>query len=140
VDRHAPDATLSNAVTPPPNSEQSGISEALRKAVEATFSATAGSAGETRERAAELLDEVARRGRDARAEVARRGQEAREEVYKRGQVARDEVARRGQDAREEVARRSQEAREEVVARVETELHSISERLAKLEAAIRGDKG
>ena len=116
-------------MTPPPTSDQSGISEALRKAVEATFSATAGSAGETRERAGELLDEVTRRGRDARAEVVRRGQEAREEVAKRGQVARDEVARR-----------SQEAREEVVARVEAELHTISERLAKLEAAIRGDKG
>jgi polyhydroxyalkanoate synthesis regulator phasin len=115
-------------VTPPPNSEQSGISEALRKAVEATFSATAGSAQETRERASELLDEAVRRGRGARDEVLRRGQEAREEV-----------ARRGRDAREEVTKRGQEARDQVGTRVETELRSISERLAKLEAALR-DRG
>jgi len=116
-------------VTPPPDQEQSGISEALRKAVEATFSATAGSAGETRDRAAELLDEVARRGRDAREEVAKRGNEAREDL-----------AKRSQGARQQVARHSQLAREEVTSRVEDELHSINERLAKLEAAIRGDRG
>ncbi|MGH2922918.1 MAG: hypothetical protein ACRDKH_02675 [Solirubrobacterales bacterium] len=114
---------------PPPNPEQSGLSEALRKAVESTFSATAGSATDSRERAAELLDEAVRRGRDARDEVVRRGQEAREEV-----------ARRGQEAREQVVRRGQEARDELGSRVETELRSISDRLAKLEAAIRRDRG
>jgi hypothetical protein len=41
-------------------------SEALRKAVERTFEATAGSASSTRDRAVELLDEVAKRGRDVR--------------------------------------------------------------------------
>ena len=39
-------------------------SEALRSAIERTFEATAGSAASTRDRAVELLDEVARRGRD----------------------------------------------------------------------------
>ena len=39
-------------------------SEALRSAIERTIEATAGSAASTRDRAVELLDEVARRGRD----------------------------------------------------------------------------
>jgi hypothetical protein len=39
-------------------------SEALRSAIERTFEATAGSATSTRDRAVELLDEVAKRGRD----------------------------------------------------------------------------
>jgi hypothetical protein len=41
-------------------------SEALRSAIERTFEATAGSAASTRDRARELLDEVANRGRDVR--------------------------------------------------------------------------
>jgi pyrimidine operon attenuation protein/uracil phosphoribosyltransferase len=41
-------------------------SEALRSAIERTFEATAGSAASTRDRAVELLDEVAKRGRDVR--------------------------------------------------------------------------
>jgi polyhydroxyalkanoate synthesis regulator phasin len=57
---------------------QGGLSEGLRTAIERTFSTTADSAAETRERAQELLDEVARRGQDAREAMARRGQEARE--------------------------------------------------------------
>ena len=41
-------------------------SEALRSAIERTFEATAGSAASTRDRAVELLDEVAKRGREVR--------------------------------------------------------------------------
>lgn len=55
-----------------------GLPEALRTAVERTLAATAGSAEQTRGRAQELLDEVARRGQEARETVARRGQGARE--------------------------------------------------------------
>lgn len=55
-----------------------GLQEALRTAVERTLAATAGSAEQTRGRAQELLDEVARRGQEARETVARRGQEARD--------------------------------------------------------------
>jgi polyhydroxyalkanoate synthesis regulator phasin len=62
-----------------------GASDALRAAIEKTFAATTGSAAETRDRAGELLDDVARRGQEARDEVSRRGQEAREEVARRGQ-------------------------------------------------------
>ncbi len=51
--------------------DQGGISEALRTAIERTFASTAGSAADTRERAGELLDEVAKRGQDARAVAGR---------------------------------------------------------------------
>jgi len=54
------------------------LQEALRAAVERTLAATAGSASETRGRAQELLDDVAKRGQEARDTVGRRGQEARE--------------------------------------------------------------
>jgi polyhydroxyalkanoate synthesis regulator phasin len=111
-------------VTPPSGSDQSRVSEALRSAVEGTFAATVGSANETKERAGELLDEVAGRGKDAREEVVRRGKDAREEVLRRGQEARDKASSASAD---------------VVGRVEEELRSISERLAKLEAALRRDK-
>jgi polyhydroxyalkanoate synthesis regulator phasin len=107
-------------------SGQSGISESLRNAIESTYAATVGSAGDTRERVEELLDDVTRRGREAREQVVRRGQEAR-----------DEVVRRGQEARQEMVGRAQEASADVVHKVEEELRAISERLARLEAALRG---
>jgi hypothetical protein len=46
-------------------------SEALRSAIERTFEATASSAAGTRERAVELLDEVAKRGRDVRDQLGK---------------------------------------------------------------------
>ncbi|HEX2359401.1 MAG TPA: hypothetical protein VHH72_06265 [Solirubrobacterales bacterium] len=116
-------------MTPSSQDDQKRVSDSLRQAIESTFAATLGSAGDTRERASELLDEVARRGRGAREEVVRRSQEAREEVVRRGQGARQEVVRKGQ-----------EASADVVGRVEDELRSISERLAKLEASLRRDQG
>jgi hypothetical protein len=70
-----------------------GISDALRAAVERTLQATSGSTAETRERAVELLDEVARRGREARAGLTRRGQEAGAGLARRGQATRGEVVR-----------------------------------------------
>jgi polyhydroxyalkanoate synthesis regulator phasin len=103
----------------PPQPEERGVAEALRSAIERTLDATAGPG--TRERAADLLDEVARRGRDAREEVARRGRGAREEVARRGQEAGAELAKRGQGARDEVARR---------------LEALEGRLASLEEALR----
>jgi polyhydroxyalkanoate synthesis regulator phasin len=57
-----------------------GASKALSDAVERTVAATAGTAAEGRERALDLLDEVARRGREAGGSVAKRGQEAGEEL------------------------------------------------------------
>jgi len=119
----------------PSRPTQSGPSEALRAAVERTFQATAGSAAGTRERAAELLDEVVKRGEEVRQEAVRRGQEVRDEAVRRGQEARREVTKRGED----VARRGQEAKDEVMRRVETELSAISDQLEKLEAALRREK-
>ena len=72
--------------------EGARASDALRSAIEKTFAATAGSAAETRERAGELLDDVARRGQEAREEVTRRGYEARDEVARRGQGVTDRVS------------------------------------------------
>ncbi len=46
-------------------------SEALRAAIERTFDATAGSAASTRDRAVDLLDEAAKRGRDVRDQLGR---------------------------------------------------------------------
>ncbi len=46
-------------------------SEALRKAIERTFEATAGSAAGTRDRAVELLDEIAKRGREVRDQLGK---------------------------------------------------------------------
>ena len=46
-------------------------SDALRSAIERTFEATAGSAASTRDRAVDLLDEVARRGREVRNQLGR---------------------------------------------------------------------
>jgi predicted phage gp36 major capsid-like protein len=75
-----------------------GVAEALRAAVDRTLSvagrqARAGSAL-PRERATELLDEVAKRGREARDELARRGQEAGAGIARRGQEASEELAQR----------------------------------------------
>lgn len=74
--------------------ETRGVGDALRAAVERTLEATAGPTADTRERAAELLDEVARRGREARAELSRRSHEAGAGLARRGQATRDELGRR----------------------------------------------
>jgi hypothetical protein len=76
-----------------------GVAEALRDAIQRTLSAAgrparAGTSRLTRERAAQLLDEVARVGREASVEVARRGQDAGADLARRGQEATGEVAQR----------------------------------------------
>ena len=101
-------------------SHEAALADALRSAVERTMRATAGSAASTRDRAAELLDDVVRRGRGARAELSRRGSEAGAELSRRSQGAGAGLARRGQEATEEVAR---------------QLESLERRLARLEARL-----
>lgn len=71
-----------------------GVADALREAVERTMQATGPAAAQTRERAGELLDEVARLGQEARRELARRSQDAREGLARRGLEAGAEVGRR----------------------------------------------
>lgn len=97
--------------------EESGVTEALRAAIERTLAATAPAAAQTRERAGELVDELARRGQEAREEISRRGQEAGAEIAKRGQ----ELTRRGQDAQAEVAR---------------QLEALEQRMASIEELLR----
>lgn len=69
--------------------QKAGISDALRSAVERTYSATAGPAAETRERAQELLDDLVGRAEKL---MARRGEQltraGREELSK----LEDEIA------------------------------------------------
>jgi polyhydroxyalkanoate synthesis regulator phasin len=54
----------------PSSGEAGSVTESLRTAVERTLAATAGTAAETRGRAQELLDEVARRGQRTREGLA----------------------------------------------------------------------
>jgi len=70
------------------DSASRGVAEALREAIERTLSvagrpARTGSAALTSERATELLDELARRGREARDALGRRGGGARDELANR---------------------------------------------------------
>lgn len=88
---HEPEPPRDEDPEPAP---ESGVADAVRAAVERTMRATAGSAASTRGRAAELVDDVVRRGRDARDELARRGQEAGAGLARRGQEATGEVGRR----------------------------------------------
>jgi polyhydroxyalkanoate synthesis regulator phasin len=89
-----PEVSDSPSTAPGQPEPEGGVAEALRAAVERTMRATAGSAASSRERAAELVDDVVRRGREARSELARRGQEAGIELARRGQEATGEVGRR----------------------------------------------
>jgi len=113
-----------NPMEPPPEDQDRSVTDALRKAIERTLAATAPAAAQTRERAAGLVDELARRGREASAELARRAQEAGEGISRRGQDARSELSKLGQDAGAEVARR---------------LEALERRLASLEEAIRQER-
>jgi polyhydroxyalkanoate synthesis regulator phasin len=65
-------------VTPRRKAPADALPDPLRAAVERTFAATSGSAAETRERAAELLDEVVRRGQEARGAMESASREAAE--------------------------------------------------------------
>ncbi len=108
------------------------VGDSLRSAVERTLAATAGSAQETRQRASELLDEV-----------ARRGELAREELGRRRDAARDDLARRGGDASNRLADAIADLR--AVSRDDLGLLSeriggIERRLADLERALRSEQG
>jgi polyhydroxyalkanoate synthesis regulator phasin len=106
-------------------SGERGLQEALKAAVERTLAATAGSASETRGRAQELLDEVARRGQEARESFARRGQGARE--------ASGSATARVIDA----IREMRLATGEEVRAIGTQLEAIERRVAALEQRLAG---
>lgn len=127
---------MSDSKQPGPGAEEAGrserVGEALRAAVERTLAATAGSAADTRQRAGELLDEIARRGVAARDQVGRRGEAAREEVVRRGEEATsrlaDAIAEIGLAERNELRVLSERIRE------------LEGRLGALERLLRRDTG
>jgi polyhydroxyalkanoate synthesis regulator phasin len=121
--------------TPPEPDEhpsEGGVADALRSAVERTMRATAGSAATTRERAAELVDDVVRRGRDARDELARRGQEAGAGLARRGQEATGEVGRRLELLERRLA--------ELEGRLDTESPTESRSSTETRSEVEGDQG
>jgi polyhydroxyalkanoate synthesis regulator phasin len=121
--------------------ERSG--DPLRSAVERTLSATAGSASETRQRARELLDEVARRGEDAREQLSRRGGAAREEVGRRAEAAREQVTRRGEEAGSRLADAIADLRladRDDLGILGERLGAIESRLGDLERMLRRETG
>src|SRR5687767_3919747 len=107
-------------------SDDGGVGEALRAAIERTLAATAPAAGQTRERAGEIVDEISKRGQGARDELARRGQEAGAELARLGQEAREAISRRGLEATGEL--RSQ------LDALERRLESVEERLKAAQAS------
>ena len=103
-----------------PEGDDGGVADALRAAIERTLAATAPAAGQTRERAGEIVEEISRRGQDARDDLARRGQGAGAEIARLGQEAREALSRRGAGATSEL--RSQlDALEKRLASVEDRL-------------------
>lgn len=116
----------------PSGSGQSGLSDALRAAVERTYSATAGPVAETRERAQELLDDVVDRAGQARGAVT--------DALSRAQRARESVAEAISavhlPAREDLTK----AGREELAKLEQELAGIGKRLEELESSIRRRRG
>jgi hypothetical protein len=62
----------------PAGGERGGLSEGLRAAIERTLAPA-----DVRDRAGELLDEVARLGQETGAALARRGRDARDAVTRR---------------------------------------------------------
>jgi polyhydroxyalkanoate synthesis regulator phasin len=135
-----PQPNLPEQASGDPDAERPG--EALRSAVERTLTATAGSAAETRQRARDLLDEVARRGEAARDELTRRGEAARDEVTRRGEAARGEVQRVSEEASTRVSEAIAELRSsssEDFGRLGDRIDALESRLAAIERALRGGR-
>jgi polyhydroxyalkanoate synthesis regulator phasin len=107
------------------------VGEALRAAVERTLAATSAPAAETRQRAAELLDEVVRRSRSAREQATRRGEAAREEVVRRGEQAGERIA----DVFSDLRPADGDALETIAARLE----ALELRLSGLERRLRTEQ-
>jgi polyhydroxyalkanoate synthesis regulator phasin len=106
-----------------PESDDGRVADALRAAIERTLAATAPAAGQTRDRAGEIVGEISKRGQGARDELARRGQEAGAEIARLGQEAREALSKRGLEATGEL--RSQlDLLEKRLASVEDRLKSV----------------
>ena len=94
-----------------------GVPDSLRAAIERTFAATAEGAAQSRERAGEVLDEVARRGREAREAVTGRAHDARESSERAASRVIDAIEGMRLASREEVRELSKQV-EELSRRVE----------------------
>jgi polyhydroxyalkanoate synthesis regulator phasin len=111
----------------PRQPDSRGLSDALRDAIERTFASSAGSATETRERAAELLDDVVRRGQEAREAVGQAGRR----VARRGQEARDASAELGARVLEAIQGMRLPTRDDL-AGLREDLEALERRLDDLE--------
>ena len=108
-----------------------GVPDALRKAVERTFAATAESAAETRDRAGGVLDQVTRRGREARETVSGRAQEARDSVSGRAQEARESSSGAASKVIEAIEGMRLASHDDVQA-LSDKVDELSKRVSKLE--------
>jgi polyhydroxyalkanoate synthesis regulator phasin len=105
--------------------ERSGVPDGLRAAVERTLAATASSAATTRERAQELVGDVPPL---RPAPLRERAGELLDEVARLGQEAGQRIARGGKEAREAVGL----ARRGEIERLERRLAALERRVASLE--------
>jgi polyhydroxyalkanoate synthesis regulator phasin len=112
-------------VAEPSDARGGGLPEALRTAVERTLAATASSAATTRERAQELVGDV---GAGAGAPLRERAGELLDEVARLGQEAGQRIARRGKEAREAVGL----AGSGEIARIEARVQALEARVNELE--------
>ena len=112
---------------------QRNVAESLRTAVERTFAATADSAAETRGRAQDLLDEVAKRGQGAREASAEAAQKVVGAAERMRGPSRDEV-RELESRMEELGAMVATLSERVAT-----LEELSKRVSKLESpAVQGE--
>jgi polyhydroxyalkanoate synthesis regulator phasin len=113
-------------VTEQPTGQRGGgLPEALRAAIERTLEATASSAATTRDRAQELVGDVAP---GAGAPLRERAGELLDEVARLGQEAGQQLARRGKEARDAVGL----AGRGEIARLEAKLQALEARIEELE--------
>jgi polyhydroxyalkanoate synthesis regulator phasin len=105
--------------------------DAVRRAVERTVQSTVGSAGLTRERAQEIVDEVVRRAEQS---AARAGRGVRDSVGRAGQRQAEAAAGVGDILREAIPDLRVVTRDEL-RKLRSELDRLGKRVAKLEAQL-----
>jgi polyhydroxyalkanoate synthesis regulator phasin len=109
-------------------SSAKGAPDAVRRAVERTVHSTVGSAGLTRERAQEIVDEVVRRAEQS---AARAGRGVRESVERAGQRRAEATAGVGDRLREAIPDIRVVTREDLT-KLRREVTRLGNRVEKLE--------
>ena len=112
------------------------VQDAVRRAVERTFQSSVGSAGQTRERAQELADEVLRRAEDSAARASRGVREAGSRQRAAAANVGDRVGDRLRDAIAEVTG----VHADEVERLRSELASLRARVDELEGRLKAEPG